>query len=62
VTPVYETTPGWSGSLRGCRRFGDLPSEAQGYVRLIGELLGAPVRIIGVGQEREHIIYCDGGA
>jgi adenylosuccinate synthase len=35
----------------------DLPRQAQEYVRLIEECVGAPAGLIGVGQEREKTIF-----
>jgi adenylosuccinate synthase len=56
VELVYETWPGWDGSTTTARRWDDLPAEAQGYLRRIEELTGAPIRWISVGPEREEII------
>jgi adenylosuccinate synthase len=39
VTVEYETLPGWKKSIQTCRRFEDLPVNAQKYVRRIEELL-----------------------
>ncbi|HZW02818.1 MAG TPA: adenylosuccinate synthase [Anaerolineaceae bacterium] len=55
-TPVYETLPGWSEELRACRRWEDLPSAAQDYVRFIEEHTGLPVTSISVGPERSALI------
>lgn len=52
VEPVYETLPGWSGNITGCRRFEDLPGEAQQYVRRLEQLIGAPIKMVSVGPER----------
>ena len=38
------------------RNWGDLPVEAQRYVRRIEQLVGAPIRWISVGPEREAMI------
>jgi adenylosuccinate synthase len=56
VEPVYETLPGWSEDIGGCRHWGELPVPARDYVRLISERLGSPVRMIGVGPGREQIV------
>ena len=52
VEPVYETMPGWNGNISGCRRFEELPSEAQQYVKRIEQLVGAQVKLVSVGPER----------
>jgi adenylosuccinate synthase len=52
VEPVYETLPGWNGNITACRRFEELPKEAQTYVKTLEKLVGAPIRIVSVGPER----------
>ena len=56
VEPIYETLPGWRGNLSGCRRFEDLPQEAQRYVNRLQQLIGAPIKIVSVGAERAATI------
>ncbi|HSP56017.1 MAG TPA: adenylosuccinate synthase [Dehalococcoidia bacterium] len=58
--PIYEELPGWSVDTSGCRRFDDLPAQAQDYVRYIQEKLGTPICIISVGPEREQAISVKG--
>jgi len=58
--PVYEELPGWHRDTSGCRRFEDLPAEAQAYVRYIQDKLGTPVCLISVGPEREQAISLKG--
>jgi adenylosuccinate synthase len=52
VEPVYETLPGWKKELGQCRRWEDLPPEAQQYVKRLESLAGAPIRMVSVGPER----------
>ena len=52
----YETVPGWQKSIAQCRKFEDLPPAAQAYVCRIEELVGVPVRWIGVGPGRLDVI------
>jgi len=52
----YETVPGWNQSIAKCREFEDLPPQAQAYVRRIEELVGVPIRWIGVGDGRLDIV------
>ncbi len=56
VEPIYETLPGWRGNLSGCRRFEELPREAQQYVHRVEALAGAPVWLVSVGPERSATI------
>mmetsp|Transcript_7788 Transcript_7788/g.22903 ORF Transcript_7788/g.22903 Transcript_7788/m.22903 type:complete len:541 (-) Transcript_7788:416-2038(-) len=48
----YETMPGWTEDITECKSFEDLPVNAQKYVLRVQELLGVPVRWIGVGPNR----------
>jgi adenylosuccinate synthase len=54
--PVYETFAGWTEPLTVARGWGDLPANAQAYVRRLEVLLEAPVQLIGVGEAREEIV------
>jgi adenylosuccinate synthase len=56
VTPAYETFPGWSGDLRSCRSWDDLPVTAQQYLRFIEEKTKTPVAIVSIGPDREETI------
>jgi adenylosuccinate synthase len=57
--PVYEELPGFDGSIRGIRKFSDLPSTAQKYVRRIEKLVGARIDLISFGRKREDTIPVD---
>ena len=56
VEVVYETLKGWKKDISHVRRFEDLPTEAQEYVRYIEKAVEVPIKWIGVGQERDAII------
>ncbi|MBN3313940.1 PURA2 synthetase, partial [Atractosteus spatula] len=56
VSVQYETLPGWECSTEGVRSFGDLPPQAQAYVRFVENYLQVPVKWIGVGKSRESMI------
>ncbi len=57
--PIYEELPGWEANTSECRRFDDLPANAQRYVRRIEELIGAPAALVSVGPERDQAIIVD---
>lgn len=58
---VYESMPGWSEDISKCETFEELPPNAQKYVLRVQELLGVPIRWIGVGPNRlEQIDRGDG--
>lgn len=52
----YEVLPGWNASTQGITSFGDLPKEAQNYIRFIEKQTGIPASLIGTGQGREEMI------
>jgi adenylosuccinate synthase len=56
VEPIYESLPGWRGNISTCRRFEELPKEAQQYVKRLETLIGAPIKIVSVGPERSATI------
>ena len=57
--PIYEELPGWQEETSQCRRFDDLPLNAQRYVRRIEGLIGAPAALVSVGPERDQAIIVD---
>lgn len=56
VKVTYETMPGWSGDIRAARRFEDLPTTAQDYVRFVEEATSTPAAILSVGPDRSETI------
>jgi adenylosuccinate synthase len=56
VETVYQTVPGWKEDISKVRSFEALPLNAQNYVKMIEEAVGAPVKWIGVGPERDATI------
>nr|WP_202474150.1 adenylosuccinate synthase [Streptomyces sp. SID5466] len=54
--PIYETLPGWSEDITKAKTFSDLPKNAQGYVKALEEMSGAPISAIGVGPGRTETI------
>ena len=56
VEPVYEELPGWRQPIGEARCWEDLPPAAQRYVERMGELAGAPVRLVSVGFARHQTI------
>lgn len=52
----YETLPGWKEDITQVQSFEELPLNAQRYVLRVQELLGVPIRWIGVGPNRLDVI------
>eukprot|EP00878_Enallax_costatus_P011072 GHUV01011564.1.p1 GENE.GHUV01011564.1~~GHUV01011564.1.p1 ORF type:complete len:404 (+),score=52.91 GHUV01011564.1:45-1256(+) len=56
VEVEYETLPGWMSDISGARSWADLPPNAQRYVERVEQLVGVPIRWIGVGPGRDAIV------
>ncbi|XP_014340647.1 adenylosuccinate synthetase isozyme 1 A isoform X2 [Latimeria chalumnae] len=52
----YETLPGWKSDTTCARKWEDLPSKAQNYIRFIENHVGVPIKWVGVGKSRESMI------
>ena len=53
LKPVYEYRPGFMADISACRRFEELPAQAQSYIRFIEAAVGCPIQYVSVGAERE---------
>jgi adenylosuccinate synthase len=56
ATPEYEELPGFDEDIGACRGESELPSAARDYLGFIAEFVGVPVRLVGVGPDREQTI------
>ncbi|MDX9689696.1 MAG: adenylosuccinate synthase [Proteobacteria bacterium] len=56
VEPVYVACEGWSESTAGARSWAELPAAAIKYIRLIEELVEAPVTLVSTSPERDDTI------
>ncbi|AEV29143.1 adenylosuccinate synthase [Sphaerochaeta pleomorpha str. Grapes] len=54
--PIYEEYDGWMSDTSKARKWEDLPENAQVYCKRLAELIGAPIKYISVGPERDQII------
>ncbi len=59
AVPMYVDVKGWQSDSTSARTPDDLPQQAQTLIRLIEEQVGVPVRIIGVGAERDDYVLWD---
>jgi adenylosuccinate synthase len=55
----YEELPGFDLDLTACRSADDLPQEARDYLAFIADFVGVPVRLVGVGPDREQVIWLE---
>ena len=54
--PIYEYVDGWTEDISNCKKFEELPINAQKYVKYLEKLSGAPMSAIGVGPGRDQTI------
>ena len=54
--PIYEYLDGWKEDISNCKKFEDLPINAQKYVQYLEKISGAPMSAIGVGPGRNQTI------
>ncbi len=55
--PNYRQCPNWTEDISAVREYGELPAAAKAFVELFESELDVPVTRIGVGPERNQIIY-----
>jgi adenylosuccinate synthase len=55
--PILERLEPWTEDISGARSFKQLPRATRAYVRRVEEIIGAPVRMISVGPDREQTIF-----
>src|SRR4051812_18912277 len=53
----YKELPGFSAEIGECRSEADLPPQARDYLRFVSEFVGVPVRLVGVGPDREQVVW-----
>ena len=56
VEVEYETMPGWQSDITKVRSYAELPDAAKKYIERIEQLVGCPVKWIGVGPGRDEMI------
>jgi adenylosuccinate synthase len=53
--------PGWEEPIHDARSIEDLPPDARSYLDFVGEHLGVPTVLVGVGPGREQVITTEAG-
>lgn len=56
VKPVYKSMKGWLKSVKGIKKYNDLPIETKNYLKEIEKLVGVKIKYISTGAERQEII------
>ncbi|HEV7615208.1 MAG TPA: adenylosuccinate synthase [Solirubrobacterales bacterium] len=57
ATPEYEELPGFDEDISACREEAELPQAARDYLRYIADFVGVPIRLVGVGPDRDQTIW-----
>jgi adenylosuccinate synthase len=57
ATPEYEELPGFDEGIEQCREEDELPRAAGDYLAFISDFVGVPVRLVGVGPDRDQVIW-----
>jgi adenylosuccinate synthase len=57
ATPIYEDLPGFDADVEACRSEAELPPQAHAYLNYISEFVGVPIRLVGVGPDREQVVW-----
>ncbi|GAC1387521.1 MAG: adenylosuccinate synthase [Candidatus Saccharimonadales bacterium] len=55
-TAIYESLPTWEENIQDVRKFKNLPKTAQQYVKFIEDHVEVPIKMIGVGPNRDQVI------
>jgi adenylosuccinate synthase len=53
---VYAELDGWNTGLGDVREPNQLPTAAKALIELVEEQVGVPVRVVGVGAERDDYL------
>ncbi len=54
--PVYEEFEGFNEDISKCASFDELPEKCQSYIKRLEELVGCPVKMVGIGPDRSQIL------
>lgn len=54
---LYKSVPGWKEELRQIKRFDALPQSAQDYVKTVEQIIGIPIKMVGIGPKRTDVLY-----
>ncbi|HRS82938.1 MAG TPA: adenylosuccinate synthase [Smithellaceae bacterium] len=57
--PMYEEFDGWTENIASAQSIGELPANAQKYLRRLKELSGAGIALVSVGAGREETIQLE---
>ena len=53
-TPIYEEVNGFSGNISSCESFNELPNACKEYIKILSQLCGCKISMVGVGPARKQ--------
>src|SRR5256714_11669865 len=53
----YRELPGFAAEIGEARSEADLPPQARDYLRFVSEFVGVPIQLVGVGPDREQVVW-----
>jgi adenylosuccinate synthase len=48
--------PGWEKEIGAAKCWDDLPQQCRDYIERVGELIAAPVQLVGTGPRRDQFV------
>jgi adenylosuccinate synthase len=57
ATGEYAELEGWEEDLGACRSAADLPAAARAYLDFVADHVGVPIAVVGVGPERDQVVW-----
>lgn len=57
VEPIYKTVAGWQATTAHIKNYEELPEKAQGYIKLLEDLVECQIGMISTGPERDETIF-----
>lgn len=57
IEPVLKKFAGWNTPTVQCRESAQLPEKMKTYISFINEYVGAPVKVVSNGPERDQIVH-----
>ncbi len=55
--PVYEEFAGWMCDTTNIKKYEDLPQNAKIYLKRLEDIVGAPIKIVSTGPDRDQTIF-----
>ena len=54
--PIYEEFDGFTEDITKCKTFDELPASVQSYIKALEDIMGCPVKMLGVGPGRDQVL------